>query len=194
MKQTDWACDCGAFQARIDLRGSARVVCYCKFCRAFAHHSGAAEQLDEAGGTDLIQSVPERPSILAGAKHLRCLRLSCKGPLRWYVGCCGTPIGSIFARRSLPYLAVWSAGVTDRGQLSPVQVRANLAGARGPVDASGQRWATVLFGLARRTIGSLLTGHFRDTQFFDRDGAPVAKVERLTPEQKSAAFAASEGS
>lgn len=152
-------------------------------------HPCAEDQLDKAGGTDLIQTVPERLSILAGAEHLGCLRLSRKGPLRRYVACCGTPLGGTISRRSLPYLTVMVAGVTDREQLSPVQVRANLASARGPVVASGQRWATVLFGLARRTIGSWQTGRIRDTPFFDRDGAPVAAIERLTPEQKSAAFA-----
>ena len=73
--ETDWSCRCGSVRARVDLHGSARVVCYCNFCQAFAHHTGAGDQLEKAGGTDLIQTVPERLHFVAGGEHLRCLRL-----------------------------------------------------------------------------------------------------------------------
>ena len=187
-RETEWSCGCGATRARIDLRGSGRVVCYCKFCQAFARHTGAANQLDGAGGTDLIQTAPERLRFQSGADHLRCLRLSGRGPLRWYVACCGAPLGTTFARRSLPYLALIVAGVQDRDGLPSVQVRANIDGARGPVAIKRQRWIGLLLAFALRTARSWLTLGYRNTPFFDGSGGPVAAVERLTHEQKAAAF------
>ncbi|MGI9394615.1 MAG: DUF6151 family protein, partial [Boseongicola sp.] len=179
--ETEWTCRCGAFHARIDLRRHGRVVCYCKFCQAFSKHTESTDQLDSSGGTDLIQTVPERISILAGTGQLRCLRLSRKGPLRWYVACCGVPLGSTFSRRFLPYLTVTVAGLANQEELSPVQVRANLASARTPIKVSSQRWPAFLFMFALRTIGSWLSGSFRATPFFDRDGNIVAEIEQLTP-------------
>ncbi|MGI9390068.1 MAG: DUF6151 family protein [Boseongicola sp.] len=192
--EIEWTCRCGAFRARIDLRLSGRVVCYCKFCQAFANQTGAADQLDGAGGTDLIQTVPERLKVLTGFGHLRCLRLSRKGPLRWYVTCCGAPLGSTFSRRFLPYLTITVAGLVNQEELSPVHVRANLATARAPIKNQNQRWSAFLYMFGRRTIGSWLSGGFRETPFFDRDGKLVAEIERLTPGQKIAAFASTKGS
>jgi hypothetical protein len=194
VKETDWTCGCGAFQARLDLRGVGRVICYCRFCQAFAHHLAASDQLDEAGESDLLQMVPEQVRFIAGGENIRCLRLSDKGPIRWYAGCCDTPLGNTYARRSLPFLTITVAGMADRDQLLPVQVRVYSAGARGPIENNRQHWAGFIAAFVRRTIGSWLTGRYRQTPFFDQRCAPVSRVERLTPAQKSAAFPMPKGS
>ena len=73
-----------------------RVVCYCDDCQRFAHFLGAAQTiLDPHGGTDIFQTSPARLEITAGGDLLACLRLRPRSNvLRWYAGCCRTPIGN----------------------------------------------------------------------------------------------------
>lgn len=103
-------CSCGTLEgvAR-DLSPSVgnRVVCYCKDCQAFARYLGrGAEVLDDAGGTDIFQTSPARVSFARGADRLACVRLTRKGPLRWYARCCDTAIGNTAAGPGVPFVGL----------------------------------------------------------------------------------------
>lgn len=72
-----------------------RLTCMCDTCQAYAHHLGQADKiLDQYGGTDVFQMTPSQLSITEGIENLRCLRLEGRGVLRWYAGCCNTPVAN----------------------------------------------------------------------------------------------------
>ncbi len=93
------SCRCGAFKAQITGTGvSSRVICYCRDCQAFARFLGnQATQLDQAGGSDIVQVAHHRLQIQQGAEQLAILRLSPQGLLRWYTRCCQTALGNTLA-------------------------------------------------------------------------------------------------
>lgn len=63
--------------------------------QAFAAFLGRADDvLDPSGGTDIFQMAQQRLELTSGLEELRCMRLSPKGLLRWYAGCCNTPVGN----------------------------------------------------------------------------------------------------
>ncbi len=50
--------------------------------------------LDERGGSQIIQVPPKNLTFTQGREVLASMRLTEKGLLRWYAGCCNTPIGN----------------------------------------------------------------------------------------------------
>ena len=69
----------------------------------FAHFLERAEDvLDGYGGTEVLQLSQGRLRLERGSDRLACLRLTPRGLLRWYAGCCDTPIGNVPAQRRLP--------------------------------------------------------------------------------------------
>ena len=94
-------CSCGSVQgvARdVSPKTGNRLVCMCDDCQAYAHHLGRAEHiLDRNGGTEVFQLTPSQLTLTEGREHLRCLRLKEKGLMRWYAGCCNTPVANTLA-------------------------------------------------------------------------------------------------
>lgn len=101
-------CRCGRLRgvARgVSPSAGLRFICYCTDCQAFARFLACGDALDAAGGTDIFQMAPARIDISAGVEHLRCVQLSSK-VLRWYAGCCATPIANTAADPRFPLAAV----------------------------------------------------------------------------------------
>ncbi len=118
-----------------------RVVCYCDDCQAFAHYLGRAKEvLDASGGSDIFQTVPAKLQITEGAENLRCLRLSGKGMVRWFTGCCKTPVANGMPWQRAPFAGVLSAfmdraedGTSPETAIGPVRIRCMAQFATGPV-------------------------------------------------------------
>ncbi|MEI2804964.1 MAG: DUF6151 family protein [Albidovulum sp.] len=109
------ACRCGAMRWTIGAEAAGtHVECYCADCQTFARHLKADDYLDAAGGTEVFQTLPHHVRFTQGAANLRLLRLSPKGLLRWYAGCCGTPIANSMPSPSFPFVGMIS------GRASPV--------------------------------------------------------------------------
>src|SRR5678815_5259444 len=97
-------CQCGQVRgvARdVSAATGFRFICYCQDCQLFARFLDRADVLDAAGGTDIFQMPPDRVRLDAGTDALRCLSLSSK-VLRWYTGCCWTPIANTAAGPRFP--------------------------------------------------------------------------------------------
>jgi hypothetical protein len=100
-------CACGA--VRGVARGLSpsrghRVVCYCDDCQAFAHFLGGGEAiLDPHGGTDIFQTSSGRLEIDPAQSSVACVRLTPRGPLRWYASCCRTPIANTPPSPQIPF-------------------------------------------------------------------------------------------
>ena len=100
-------CSCGALRGvvhDISSRHGHRTVCMCHDCQAYAHYLGQAKSvLDANGGTDVVPVVPANLEITQGIEKLKCLRLTEKGLLRWYAGCCNTPIANTAPISKIPF-------------------------------------------------------------------------------------------
>lgn len=178
------ACRCGAMHWTIaaDAPGT-HVECYCADCQTFARHLKATDWLDGAGGTELFQTLPHAVRFTAGAENLRLLRLSPKGLMRWYAGCCGTPIANTLASPGLPFVGmILKPGAPGFG---PVVTHANVASALKPVRQSGI--ARAVFGVLSRALRAKLTASGRANPFFGADRAPVVAPEILTLAERDAA-------
>lgn len=187
-------CACGAVQGvvrDVSAKVGNHVVCHCDDCQAFAHFLGrAAEALDEHGGTEIFQMSPARLSFTAGADRLACMRLSPKGLLRWYAGCCNTPLGNTLPTNGLPFVGVIHACIERPpgdssldGALGPIQVRAFRRFAKGDPATIPSDNASMLL-LAPRFAGHMLkwklSGDGRRSPFFaGYTGRPVAEPRVL---------------
>ena len=89
-------CRCGSIEGYVAApRVGARAICYCRDCQTFARFLGNPnEVLNGQGGTDIIATLPGHVHFTRGVDQLRCISLSHKGLLRWYAGCCRTPVGN----------------------------------------------------------------------------------------------------
>ncbi|MFO0633094.1 MAG: DUF6151 family protein [Nannocystaceae bacterium] len=106
-------CRCGTIVGRItglSPRSCNRAVCYCSDCLAFARWLGSSDITDAHGGTDIVQVAPASVSFTSGHEHLRSMRLSPKGLLRWYSDCCRVPMGNMILARAVrgPRARSWS--------------------------------------------------------------------------------------
>lgn len=183
-----WRCACGAFEAEIAPVKGTRCICYCRDCQAFLAHLGKQEIADGQGGTDLYQTMPDQVRITRGAEHLAALKLTDKGPIRWYTTCCKTPVCNTGARRAVP-LASFPVHFLDAPQaIGPVIARVNRKGARGHIEGETGSVGRVIVSFIGRALVALVTGRYRRTPFFDAEGRPVAKPKRLSHEERAAAY------
>lgn len=176
------SCACGKTNWSISANAPGRhLVCHCKDCQTFARFTGHSEIMGDHGGTHVYQTVPAGFSFTSNS-DLRCLRLSPKGILRWYAGCCGTPIANTLARANFPMIgAIVPAPATAFG---PVKGHVNVDSTRGAVKESGLESAVVtLFG---RAIGAFFQMKTRSV-FFTETGEPVVTPKVLTLAERNAA-------
>lgn len=99
-----------------NLARANRVVCTCKDCRAFIEQLGRGpDLLDEYGGTDILQTAPCFLKISRGQEHLRALRLSPKGMVRWYCSKCHAPWGNCLASPKIPFIGIPIRALMEEG-------------------------------------------------------------------------------
>jgi hypothetical protein len=187
-------CRCGRLRGFLaePERGS-HAVCYCKDCQTYAHVLGKApEVLDEFGGTEVVATLASRLAFTEGVEALACLSLSPRGILRWYAGCCGTPIGNTLRNHRLAYVSVVhtclrSRTATIERAFGPVRVRANTGSARGrPPTAPVSTWVEAM-RIATAVAGARLSGRYRCTPFFTDDGVPLVPPRVLSREERDRA-------
>lgn len=169
----EWTCRCGGFAAEVDTRRGIRAVCYCESCRSFAERTDAADKLDEAGGSDLFQTAPEEVAFLQGGEGLAWLKLTEKGPARWYTTCCNTPVANTMPTPGMPFVTWMSHRFADPDALGPVRVRVHrrFATRRVPDDSAGV--FALMSNFAIRALRSRLTGGWKRNPFFP-NGKPIA--------------------
>ncbi|GAA0346349.1 hypothetical protein GCM10009092_08530 [Bowmanella denitrificans] len=182
------SCDCGQLQGRalnVGARTGTRLVCYCDDCQAFARELGRADVLDSFGGTEIYQLSPAQLQFSQGQEHLRCLKLSEKGLLRWYAGCCNTPIGNTVSA-SMPLVglihSVFQEGQDKEALLGPVQgyVHGKFATAKPPAEknSKGTPWR-LLLRIVSRLLADKLSGRGKPHPLFDVAGKPVSEPRVL---------------
>lgn len=173
-----------------------RVVCMCDDCQAFALFLECPDTLDQYGGTDIYQTTPAQLRITDGVEHLRCVRLSPKGLLRWYAGCCNTPIANTADTARAPFAGVvhtfmdHAASGRARGDvLGPPlgYLMAKFALGEPPANAHATVPLSLLIRSIKYLLRGLVTGKASPSPFFDaRTKAPVVEPKVLTTEEREA--------
>ncbi len=183
---TPLACRCGAVRGTLDHVGSVgnHVVCYCIDCQTYAHHLERADVLDDHGGSAVYQSRPSAMQITQGRDQVRCLRLSPKGTLRFYAGCCNTPMANMAANPRAPFVGVPLTFFAEPDSAPPVRVRVMGKYAHGSPDgAHASAPADFILQAGARLAVDLLRGHHRPSPF---DGEPAIERTVLTLEERQA--------
>ena len=189
MTRLNLSCRCGAVQGHLRETASRQtgyIVCHCSDCQKFAHYLDAADDtLDQYGGSDIVQLPLNRMVIEKGLEHLRCLKLSEKGPLRWYAECCNTPIANTLGA-NMPFLSVLGIALKTNGQLQdqlgPVSHYLHCTYAVKPRPEQPQHPAfpkRVVAGLAFRLLISKLKGEHKPSPLFTDEGRPIQKPIRI---------------
>ncbi len=174
-------CNCGAVTGNMDAKTGTRVICYCTDCQKFAEYLGHDDIVDDCGGTDIFQVTPSQVTITQGKEHLRCVRLSSKGLIRWHTGCCNTPIGNT-VMASLPFIGViHSFMILNGDSLGSVRYRICAKSAKKPPQEktfAGFPLRMFLFAWWRISLAKIL-GSGWPSAFFYRDGRPVSEPKIL---------------
>ena len=154
---------------------------------------GKPEQtLNESGGTDIIATIPKYVHFTHGLEQLRCMSLSEKGLLRWYAGCCRTPVGNTPRNPKLPYVGLVHTCLA--GSQAEVQrafgsahVAINTRSATGSVRPTPVAAFFAVLKIMRNVVWSRISGGYRENPFFRPGGAePIVLPQVLSPAQRSA--------
>ena len=191
-------CRCGTLSGHLSQPHRAlRGVCYCKDCRAFAHHLGAASWThDSLGGAEFVVAQAQHVSFTSGFEHLACLSLTEKGLLRWYAKCCNTPICNTARNWKVPYVGMIGTcmktdSVAFERSFPRVQMRVNTGSAKQVPPSMRLSTVVSLAGFIPRVMLSSISGAYRQTPFFDqRGGAPVGAVVVLSEADRASAYSA----
>jgi hypothetical protein len=193
----DVRCRCGAMRGKalgVSPETGSRVYCYCRDCQAFARFLGTPGILDAQGGSDVFQLTQSQLRLETGIDKLACVRLSESGLMRFYAGCCRTPIGNMIARSRSPFFALVQPFM-DPGEgrslgdvLGPVRLYIKTDGATAPVqnDVSTLNKIGGFAHLFAVIIKGVLAGKHKPSPFFTPDGKPVVTPEILAPERHEA--------
>lgn len=186
-------CRCGEVAGRVKdpaPQSVNRVICYCDDCQAFVHHLGRADLLDEHGGSDVVQVAPSSLSFQRGAERIVGLRLSPKGPYRFYTSCCQTPLGNMVSP-ALPFIGIVAQGfqgaTADDSFGKPIgRIYGQYAIGSAPA-GSDKLNLRLMLRVIRLMLGWRLGGKAWPHPFFDRaTGAPKYPVTTLTPAEREA--------
>lgn len=183
-----FSCRCGKLRGHISPVGpktGLHLICHCRDCRAAARYLGQPDSAPD--GVDLFQTSPDTIRFESGIEHLAVLRLSPKGPLRWYASCCKTPMFNTLARPGLAFVTVVLANADDAKVFGPVVAQSFVPQPGGPPKHKngGRMVRTIL----TRLIAARLSGRWKQTPFFDLDtGAPIKPVQLIDREKRKALY------
>ena len=176
-------CRCGKVRGMasgITPSSGNRVVCCCSDCQAFVNELERSDTLDQFGGSELYQTSQSQVKIVEGADQLQCLRLSPKGLLRWYTGCCNTPVANTI-NASMPFVGIMTGFMKDidrESVLGPVRAYVQTQHAIGTPDYphSALKFPLgITLRIIRKMLGWKIRGMHKPSAFFRADGTPVSK-------------------
>lgn len=191
-------CRCGALTGVVTdvSRDTAhRAVCYCDDCQCAAEFFGEGSGVDAQGGSDVLQVSQAQVKITGGAEHLRCMRLSPKGLMRWYAGCCDTPLANVLARRRVPFVGVHLVAMdlaatgrsADHAMGRPrIFVQGRYARGGCPPHAEPKVKLTTLGPITGLMLRWAIRGMHSPSPFFTDAGAPVTTPKVLSRDERNA--------
>jgi hypothetical protein len=147
----------------------------------------AKQTLDSQGGSDIIQILPKDLVFMQGAEALACLRLTPKGILRWYAGCCRTPLGVTLPTGKWSFIGLLhdcleTDGISLEEAFGSIAARVNTKSAWGtPQPKEGGRGTVVAWFLST-TLRARFNGDYQRSHFFE----PATGLPVVTPRVLSA--------
>lgn len=185
-------CRCGKVQGAVQARRAyARATCYCRDCQAYARHLGSRGVVNAQGGTDIVAMNPDGVTFTAGEEHIAGLCLHEGGLLRWYAGCCRTPLANTPRDGTVAYVGIVTACLPDKAAADaafgpPDRIALNTGSSPGEVRSTP--WALMAGGL-RIALGITLAKLRRQTPslFFDASGQPHRTAHPLGPQERASA-------
>jgi hypothetical protein len=166
----------------------------CDDCQTFGQWLGPERILDANGGSEVYQTTPAQLQLTEGLEHLCCLRLSPKGLMRWYAGCCRTPVANCLNRPKLPFAGLHMRFVDPSVDAAPrdeafgpiiARVQARWGKPPLPDDAYPRAPLSVILRSLRQLVGGYLHGRHSPSPFFDPEsGAPVVEPTVLSLEDR----------
>lgn len=187
-------CRCGTIKGWVSNPESANhVVCYCRDCQAFARVLGQeGETLDAQGGSEVVQTLPKNVTFTQGTDALACLRLTAKGMVRWYAGCCKTPIGNTLENYKISFVGLLHNCLEVpehplQNSFGAVRTYANPQGAIGVRKPQATGMGTTLWWFATAVLRARINGDYKHTPFF-KDGRPIAVPRVISSEERAGAM------
>ena len=124
-----------------------------------------------------------------GKDRLACLHLTEKPTLRWYAGCCKTPLFNTFANGKLPYTTILLANCDDQGRAALGEPLGHMFLKDAPNDTPGLEpmsiWPLV-FDSVRRIALDIMSGARRGNPIFHPETLePFPTPYRLDPAERS---------
>jgi hypothetical protein len=188
-------CRCGEVTGKVsDASPSTlnRVICYCSDCQAFAHYLGRADLLDTHGGSDIVQVAPASVTLDRGTMRIAALRLSEKGPYRFYTSCCKTPVGNM-AGPAIPFIGIVAQAFEGDARSRDELLGKPTGGIHGQ-DAVGTAppgtrkvRPRIMIRAIRLVLGWRLSGRAWPHPYFDRGAnAPKYPVKVLSLAEREA--------
>ena len=179
-------CQCGTVKGFVGNPSRAsHCVCYCRDCQAFARFLGRADEiLDAQGGTAVIQTYPALVTFTEGHAALACMRLSERGLMRWYTGCCNTPIGNTLANYKVAFIGLVHScleggGPTLQESFGPVQAHVNTDSTHGKVRTSSLALMTVIVRFIALVARARIDGSYKNSPFFAAGSADPVAVPKV---------------
>ncbi len=187
-------CRCGTIKGWVsDTHSANRVVCYCRDCQAFARFLGReSETLDARGGSDIVQTLPKNVTFTQGADALACMRLTDKGMVRWYAGCCKTPIGNTLENYKISFIGLLHNCLETpqrslENSFGAVRTIANPHGAIGEPKPKAAGMAVTIWWFTKIILKARISGDYKRTPFF-RDGRPIANPRVISSAERASAM------
>jgi hypothetical protein len=182
-------CRCGTIRGFVhDPQRANRAVCYCHDCQAFAHFLGKSDEiLDDRGGSEVIQVLPSNVTFTEGIEALACMRLTAKGLLRWYAGCCNTPIGNTLDNFKISFVGLVHTCLESSGRplqesFGPIRAWVNTKGAKATPKPKAVGMGTTILWFLANVARARIDGSYRQTPFFFVDkGTPIVAPRVLSP-------------
>ena len=185
-------CRCGKVRGTVDVRRAyARATCYCGDCQAYARHLGTSGVMDAHGGTDIVAMNPDAVAFTAGEEHISGLCLREGGLLRWYAGCCRTPLGNTPRDGRVAYVGIVSTCLPDKIAVDaacgpPGRIVLNAGSALDDVRSTPLAMAAGGLRIATGILMAKLRGQV-PSLFFDAGGQPHRTAHPLGPQERASA-------
>jgi Family of unknown function (DUF6151) len=184
-------CNCGSLKGTLKRTQDVnRCVCYCADCQAFAHFlKREHEILDEVGGTNIIQTIPENVAFTEGSENLACMRLTANGLLRWYAACCNTPIGNTPPNFKLSFIGlIHNCLSSEQDSLDrvfgPIRMHVNTKHAVGEPKPKSVGLLAGTLRVISMILRARLDGSYKQTPFFvPESGAPIVTPKILSSQE-----------
>ena len=187
-------CSCGSVQGvvtDISPQNGNRLVCMCDDCQAYAHCLKQAEKiLDANGGTEIFQVTPSQIKITQGQEHIRCVRLTKNGLMRWYASCCNTPVANTVASAKVPFVGVphtFMDTETRDHAFGPViaKIHGRFGKREVPADVHPRAPVSFILRCLRIFLKAWLKGKHKPSPFFDpQTGKPLITPRVLSPTER----------